>query len=584
MPGKKQSNKNSTSAKESKEALEKNKKFEKSKSKATVTEKPKEKQSENANKKALPKSKSQSRADALNKGEDKQPKKTKEKEKQQKKEEMNASTGEVISKNDLSLKTSKSSSSTKKAIKKEGVSPRKRKTSRINKSQRRLQEYAALLRGESECVAVMFHDDMFYIASNEGNASKTLFKDLSSYFLTLKDKADPEMRKALLIRICESGYKDLHKSMPDGLAKSVVDVYLKEKRPDIHAFVRDWSAHGLEAAAAFGGFQPLYRAFRKIEKMAKSSNPAFLVAKQVSFIEKVMHEKKPVHAEMRLLEKLVSLLDQGMAPEGEVFIGISKLCCTHCYEMIQAANELFVEEGLSISIRIEGTHNLSFPDNWGCPKDFKTGYNAYSKREDKARSTTNKTTTEVDEKIKVTMGYRIGYLGREKIHNALQKKAPSGVSQLREGSSSDATSAESKKRHVFKEKMEVTSEMLSKFPSDWTIERCLKALELGLKICGDDKLLTKIRSIFSQEKIELDEITTSILKAFKIEGDVGFDMNVFLKTKFFTEILGEEDSDSGSELFAVSSNKNSFLASGDKTKRQQSDSDDSASSLILNSV
>lgn len=87
------------------------------------------------------------------------------------------------------------------------------------------------------------------------------------------------------------------------------------------------------------------------------------------------HEKPRVpHAEMQMLSDIITkLADKSLKTPVDIYIGISKLCCLACGEVLKAAQNVLLKHGVRLEFR--GTHNLDFPRSWVPPLLFTDGSN-----------------------------------------------------------------------------------------------------------------------------------------------------------------------------------------------------------------
>ena len=98
--------------------------------------------------------------------------------------------------------------------------------------------------------------------------------------------------------------------------------------------------------------------------------------------EKILGREKGknVHAEAKILSYLVFSISENVGKYQnltmqEIYIGVSKSCCLDCSALIDAANQVFAEREIKITVTTRADSNISF--DWAVPFLFKTGYDSH---------------------------------------------------------------------------------------------------------------------------------------------------------------------------------------------------------------
>lgn len=350
--------------------------------------------------------------------------------------------------------------------------------------ERRLDSFAAILAGQSICVAIALINGQFYATANElysnskeNNRTISAIEEVASYFENLANGKQGDREKVFrticsykrLTLLVQRGGFVITEELSEDVAQSVLN-HQTDQRTLYNAMYqnRPAAAFGL----AYGEYIELYTDFKKLEDTIKQvreqlslsssssdsdSNPLSSSSSSSSSLEKteekfsksqlralskgisiLMDEpEKDVHAEMQLLSYIVKEVVGNLGPPNkseqtaieptEIYIGISKLCCLSCQKMLDAANDIFKEEKIPIKLKNRGHHDLYF-SKWECPKIFANGYN-------------NKGKKPPDSKLIAKIAYKIGKLGNTKIEEAL--KDPVKRSKIQMGTDISESDTES---------------------------------------------------------------------------------------------------------------------------------------------
>jgi len=255
---------------------------------------------------------------------------------------------------------------------------------------RRLDSLSKLLaRGSgSTCVAVSIIDGKLVVAANdffsgtkdgEGqNVKVDNIRKILSHFKRVIDKTQisEEERKETFNLICsvdkpsitetpysvQLGNEKFQKVIEDVVSGKPVtsEMYRKE-------FGKAWKI----AWDAYGHFSDLLRKFNKVEIWLQNEQkpPNILLTSEDPAQNSILMREAEdgVHAEMQILSEITQHQQDSKNKQTKGFyIGISKLCCLHCDRVLQAANEVFLENDLP-KVSYKGAHELSFEKGWKTP-------------------------------------------------------------------------------------------------------------------------------------------------------------------------------------------------------------------------
>ena len=143
---------------------------------------------------------------------------------------------------------------------------------------------------------------------------------------------------------------------------------------------------------------------------------------------------------MQLLEKLLQNNLILQHPDPVIDFGISKLCCVHCREMLDAANHSLREQGIDKQISFAGQHDIDF--TWRLSSFFEEAH----------RSAFSGIAASADlhpiQTREATLASHIVQRAMRTTEVLLQQSRPSGVSLNQFPSSSDVSLSEEEKMNV----------------------------------------------------------------------------------------------------------------------------------------
>ena len=262
---------------------------------------------------------------------------------------------------------------------------RSRDSTRQQRPERRLQSIARLLQGPSECVAITRVGDKVLVAANElfqnsqENATTRHIKSIMRYFMRCYrgETISPQQRRTFVILSFRGQCrKDLDKKklqLSDEKIDEIMRAILDHDDVSIAAFQTKYGAQLAEAYFVLGQAQLFYRDIKKVEDGLQPQGELrylFNGAQPYEILTK--STEKGVHAEAQLIEEIIRK-EPNESYGQTVILGISKLCCTHCYELVQASNSVLGTEGSRTRFEISGRHDIAFA-NWTPPDHFDAGF------------------------------------------------------------------------------------------------------------------------------------------------------------------------------------------------------------------
>ena len=271
--------------------------------------------------------------------------------------------------------------------------------------ERRWDVLAWILEGTSMCTAVGEINEQLYVSVNEfssGTQEPQLltyiyqvlehFQSLSDNekLLNTEDKKDINSRLELAQKLL---YAQLSTQTKGGIKipKNVIEFFTAVELLSAENFPK--LPHYLKkkedvAHIAFGYLRVIYTRIRKIENaLVKAREGDYIEIDAIQFkalrnFKKSAENRKEgsilfeqgrpgVHAELQIMSKVVNLIKKGNIPlPKEIYLGISKLCCLNCHHMLEAANSVFEQEKIKVTLKFRGAHDATFEKNWLAPKGF----------------------------------------------------------------------------------------------------------------------------------------------------------------------------------------------------------------------
>lgn len=408
-----------------------------------------------------------------------------------------------------------------------GIVGREDHTKETDAACRRLDSFARLLAGYSECVAVTLMDKKMYIAANElhpkhkgeqgGNRTYTTMVSVIEYFKKLangENITSQQRRNFFCDFICTTGrFKEAARPQ---LAKQIAEEVMDLRDPTISQIVDEHSANFDIASRMYSEFSALFQDFLKLEEALRSDDLRFdehkKVFGQLSADHIISKEEKGTHAEMQLLAEIIELetLSKG---KGEIYIGISKLCCLGCRCMLEAANEELKDQDTQFLTR--GRHDLDFQDNWVPPSKLREGFNAHIiSTNSKLRSaqTKSKEISQHQEDI----AFKIGLKGHQIISSCREAKeqAKTEVKEKLDAdpmrasqSSSDAEYVENNKATKFQQKLSEKLDFIKhlKQQTSGHFEDSIELVDIAIKLYGLDDFMDfrkKLCGVTNKEILE----------------------------------------------------------------------------------
>lgn len=404
---------------------------------------------------------------------------------------------------------------------------RQRQTNELDTYGRRLQSLARVLQGASECVAVVHIHGKFFIAANELQKDKNLkshkqiketIGKFMAYFVGLakgEERLTRDTKIEWLTQLCiiraKTELKQSAVFIPTGgIEEFVTKIVIATVDSKNVNFLRDHGGYAMGTGLLLGLFQRLYRDFCKLESFAADANNKSLFLSETDsnnpYVILSTASTPGIHAEVQLLEKLISNLEQPPETE-EIVFGISKLCCLHCSEMLSVANNLFEKLELNHEIVIGGTHGRDFDNvktgkEWQPPALFKSGYDDC------------KNQSKIDEQTlkKKDLAFQIGYLTYAQLPEKLSAKRPSGFMTASPSSSEPEATVEDKIdeiREKLKHKLDALKNMTG------TIDENNCSLNLALLIIGTEEFCELYKKQEKIDKVSLSDAIFSIETTIK---------------------------------------------------------------------
>ncbi len=189
---------------------------------------------------------------------------------------------------------------------------------------------------------------------------------------------DENERVFLLQNICCEKTSSISKRSSINISREIVDVIVAELSADTslldHPFkVSTYRDDSPATALVVSELKRIHRDLCKLENSIRDDDISTNLACLFKEHEVLKIATQPgVHAEVQLLEKIVSEYEKGSVLPHRINVGISKLCCLNCRTMLQAANQVFFENDINITLVFQGQHDLSF--KWFPPSLFSKGY------------------------------------------------------------------------------------------------------------------------------------------------------------------------------------------------------------------
>jgi hypothetical protein len=269
--------------------------------------------------------------------------------------------------------------------------------STLSIQQRRMDQLAYLLEGSTTCSAACNIGNTFLIASNalfkrtrEDNQSLKHICTIMEYFKAVaKDaKLNSEARCSLMESICRMQIKTLKGAIqvpPEYIAAVIPNG--AQIQMDLESLLREqkdlFKKNPIALTTAFAFMSKIFPRVRKIENSilkAASNDFSEISSDQLQAFKNFSFEfeerensfilleevKQNVHAEAQILTKIIEMALAGNSPL-EVYIGISKRCCSDCNDLLLAADNVLFEKK-AIHVKFEGSHGASF--EWTKPSIF----------------------------------------------------------------------------------------------------------------------------------------------------------------------------------------------------------------------
>ena len=386
-------------------------------------------------------------------------------------------------------------------------------------NEHRLDELAWLIEDGSMCTSISIINGRFYISANEFTKN-TLTRDknqqldfICQVMEYLKGIAQSKLdtnidknREKIMRLICQSQIRLAafgRIKVPDQVLQDVVSsrVLLSETLPDTAVVKKNKSASYLTMGFALD----VYRRLRKIENsidrakngdFSKISEKHFKAFKNFSHIDKnnsnilfSMPSGDKIHAEMQILNEIVSMLDKNEPLNKSptvIYLGISKRCCYNCHIMLDAANEVLKKKG--VTLKFEGSHDEDYSENWVSPPIFSLGINSVRPQREAKKAKTSA--------VETSLGYIIGKAYAEKIKSIVRE--PLGLLNLRRSRSDSEHSFNADEAlAIYKEQLVQDLEAYER-RNDNNSETA-KMLSLGIKLCE----IESFKSLFDETQVDV---------------------------------------------------------------------------------
>jgi OTT_1508-like deaminase len=275
----------------------------------------------------------------------------------------------------------------------------------------------------------------------------------------------------------------------------------------------------------------------------------------------------------------------------EIYIGISKLCCLNCRCMLNAANEVFQNQGIPVHINFQGHHDLNF-GRWNCPEIFSNGF-----------KTGFIDTAGADRFSKIS--YEIGKIGKKKIDQLERLPKPSGVNMGGSGSQSDTESVSDMPRTDKLAELKNHKSFLESFITQKKqpqVNSILGKISVAIQLHDLPEFKSLLLSDLDETvDFEFDEEETllSILGSYNDKNQPKIDLNYLLEILKNSKLVGEKvaqnfttlelgslnSSTTSSSNFSYSKNELSLEAfpsfvSSNSSSSSSSSSSNSSSSLL----
>ncbi len=249
-------------------------------------------------------------------------------------------------------------------------------TSKSTEIQRRLDGYAILLAAHSMCVSTSIINGKFYISANEffqgtqseRNQNLLAIRNIHEYFSNILNPDETKrvhLRKKAFLKVCSVARFNLQykTSFSKMLAENIAqNVYERENSdPQISAINDKYGKDGSTAAMMYARFQRLLNYFSRIEELLLQDRQLLSVFSSCTIIKD--STQYGIHAEMQQLAIVVKFIEGSITcneeiKQQEIYFGIAKLCCLHCHVTLEAANRVFKEKKIPITLKVRGWHNL----------------------------------------------------------------------------------------------------------------------------------------------------------------------------------------------------------------------------------
>jgi len=265
---------------------------------------------------------------------------------------------------------------------------------------RRLDSLARLLEGVSTCAAVSFFRGRFYIATNEiqkqkkkkhAEKEKATIEKAMQYFSSIATYGEKDMleREKVFRGLCnpEIFIVDIKAARriylgPNDIQKVVGDVYNEVVLDEINKKYGRSPAYSLVLRKCRG----IHEDFKKLEASIIDAFNSFKIGRgeeeklqedmlshisvdQLQAFRKgkegyiFLEEDKNNHAEMQILFHFIAEREKAkergeFIKEGDIYIGLSKLCCLSCHCMLRVINEEYLQGSGVILVR--GWHDKDY--------------------------------------------------------------------------------------------------------------------------------------------------------------------------------------------------------------------------------
>jgi hypothetical protein len=285
------------------------------------------------------------------------------------------------------------------------------------KNEKFLDTLARLLTGNETCVAVCYHQEKLFIASNRGKVeyAKEYLGKLRDFF---KDNSFESYKKLVEIAIEQTYFECLKSSNSWWLWPEGEKRYLKEFRKAIISYKRNIS---LELEELQEIAEELHKEVISLKQDNKSSEAnkkwdylvhwhdageiISMVMKggleeaivdairngYTKYIEVKGKQKSKLHAEMKIVEEICKTREKV-----ETYIGLTKSACVDCYSVIELLNN----DGYELNVC--GTHGQGY-QWWIAPGITRTKKKEFKKNRNenklKFRLTKKKTTSKIPSKL-----------------------------------------------------------------------------------------------------------------------------------------------------------------------------------------